>query len=492
MLDDTKETESAGEGITEEALETEESFAELFEKESKMPGRLMPGQKVKGTVVRISGEWVYIDLGGKSEGVVDLSEFSNGEEGYKIREGEQVELFFVGVQSGLRKLTTRTKGYSTIDIAGLRDAYHAGVPITGKVRGELKGGYEVNAGGVRCFCPFSQMDIRGGRDSKVHIAEVYLFKIIEFGEDGRNIIVSRRQLLEEEREVQAKKLKESLSVGMEMVGRVRSVQKFGAFVDLGGIDGMIPLSEMAWGRTERAEDVLSAGQEVTVKIIGLDWERNRVTLSLKALQPNPWESVAERYIAESQVEGTVVRLAPFGAFVNLEPGIDGLIHISNLGAGRRVQHPKDVLEVGQWVNAYVLSVDAANKKISLTLEPKTVQEDIPLPSVGDVMKGVVERVMPYGIFVKLESGLTGLLPNSEVGTPKGSNHSRMFPPGTQMEVVATTVDEEKRKVSLSRTAVSEKMEKEEYNQYKSSVEKDTASNISEFGELLKASLEKGE
>jgi small subunit ribosomal protein S1 len=488
MVEETGKTDGSANDSTD-SVEAEESFAELFEKESKIPGRLDPGQKVKGRVVRVSGEWVYIDLGGKSEGVVDLSEFANGEEGPRVREGEEIELFFVGVQSGLRKLTTKTKGYSTIDLASLRNAYEAGVPVTGKVKSELKGGYEVNAGGARCFCPFSQMDIRGSRDSSTYVGETFSFKILEYREEGRNIILSRRALLEEERQAAREKLKETLSPGMEVTGKVRSMQKFGVFVDLGVIDGMIPLSELAWGRTEKAEDLLSVGQEVTVRIIGIDWEKNRISLSLKALQPDPWEAVAEKYLPDSQVGGTVVRLAPFGAFVNLEPGIDGLVHISNLGAGRRVNHPKEVLEVGQWVDAYVLSVDPAARKISLSLEPKTAQVEIVLPSVGDMMKGVVEKVMPYGIFVKLESGITGLLPNSEVGTPKGTNHSRMFPPGAEMEVVVTTVDEVKKKISLSRNAVSEKIEHEEFDRYKTSVAKaEKASALGSFGELLKASL----
>jgi small subunit ribosomal protein S1 len=265
-------------------------------------------------------------------------------------------------------------------------------------------------------------------------------------------------------------------------------------VDLGGVDGLIPASEIGWDRSERPADVLSVGQEVTLKIIGLDWEKNRLTLSLKALKADPWEGVSERYAADTRVKGAIVRLAPFGAFVNLEPGIDGLIHISNLGAGRHINHPKEVAEVGQWVEPLVLAVDEANKKISLTLEqPK---EEVVLPEVGDVVEGTVERVMPYGIFLKLESGASGLIPNSEMGTPKGSNHSRMFPVGTKMQVIVIGSDKQTRKVSLSRNAVSEKVERDEFKQYRTQQKGDdqasSSAGLGSFGELLQKHLQGGE
>jgi len=234
--------------------------------------------------------------------------------------------------------------------------------------------------------------------------------------------------------------------------------------------------------------VLSVGQEVTLKIIGLDWEKNRLTLSLKALKTDPWTGVSERYAVETRVKGVIVRLAPFGAFVNLEPGVDGLIHISNLGAGRHINHPKEVAEVGQWVEPLVLAVDEANKKISLTLEqPK---EEVALPEVGDVVEGTVERVMPYGIFLKLESGASGLIPNSEMGTPKGTNHSRMFPVGTRIQVIVIGSDKQSRKVSLSRNAVSEKVAQDEFKHYRTQQKGDdqASSALGSFGALLQEHL----
>ncbi len=490
MVEETVTTENATEVGGDNPIQ-EEDFAALFEKESRVPERLDPGQKIKTTIISISGDMVYVDLGGKSEGTIDLGEFVREDGTFSVKEGDEVEAYFLSVQNGSKRLTTRRYGYSTLDLAGIRDAYNAGLAVTGKVKSAVKGGFEVSVGGVRSFCPFSQMDIKVSRDPERYVGQTFSFKVLEYENDGRNIVLSRRSILEEERKAQVERFKESLSVGMELKGMVRSIQKFGAFVDLGGVDGLIPASEIGWDRSEKPENVLSNGQEVTVRVIGIDWSKNRLTLSLKAMQQDPWENVATKYTVDSTVRGVIVRLAQFGAFVNLEPGVDGLIHISNLGAGRHVNHPKEVVEVGQWVEPQVLSVDRENRKISLTLERQS-KEEIVLPEVGEVTEGVVDRVMPYGIFLKLDSGASGLIPNSEMGTPRGTNHSRMFPQGTRMQVVVIGVDKETKKISLSRNAVSEKAQQDDFSRYRSreQVETKEAASLSGFGELLQRHLEK--
>jgi small subunit ribosomal protein S1 len=484
------ETTTLDVAAVEESTEPEESFAELLTKESKLPGRLDPGQKVKTRVISIRGDAVYVDLGGKSEGVIDLAELTGEDGNVTVAVGDEIEAFFVSVQNGARKLTTKVRGYSTLTLAEIRDAYEAGMPVSGKVRGGIKGGFDVNVGGVRCFCPLSQIDLRGSRESGTYVGQTFPFKVLEYGEDGQNVILSRRALLEEQRQEEIERLKTSLAVGAELTGTVRAVQNFGAFVDLGGVDGFIPASEMAWGRTEKPEELLSPGQEVQVKIISIDWAKERLTLSLKAMQANPWETVAERYQVDNQVRGAVVRLTQFGAFVNLEPGIDGLIHISALGGGRRIRHPKDVVEVGQWVEAYVTAVDPANKRISLSLQPRVPKEAVVLPDVGDVVEGVVDRVMSFGIFIKLDSGVSGLLPNSEVGTPRGTNHTKMFPEGMKMQVLVKSVDADKGKISLSRSGMEEKVAQEEFKQYQDSVKSHerASGSLGSLGDLLKAKL----
>ena len=490
MSDENVEKKSPDAERAEVNGEKEENFAEMFSK-SSMGERLYPGQKVRAKVVSVSGDLVFIDLGGKSEGAVDLAEFINDEGAVIVQEGDDIEAFFVTVQDGLMKLTTLVGGYSAATLNSISDAYDAGVPVNGEVEREIKGGFEVLVGGVRCFCPFSQIDLKGGRDGKGYLGRTFPFKILEFGEEGGKIVLSRRVLLEQENEAKVARLREGLAVGMGVTAEVKSIQKFGAFVDLGGIDGLIPVSEISWDRSVNPGDVLSVGQSVTAKIISLDWERNRLTLSLKALQPDPWTSAAEKYPVDSRVSGSIVRLVPFGVFVRLEPGIEGLIHISNLGAGRRINHPKEVVEAGQWVEVYVVSVDQQNRKISLSMRPKVEPAKIVLPAVGDIVDGTVEKVMPYGIFLKMNNGITGLIPNTEMGTPPGADHKRMFPPGTEMQVAVIDVDAANNKVRLSRKTVLEKATQDEFNEYKESVKNSSEPprSFGSLGDILKAKLE---
>jgi small subunit ribosomal protein S1 len=476
----------------EEESGQEENFAALFEKDSNLPGRIEPGQKVTSTIVSISGDFVYVSLGGKSEGVIDIGEFRDEEGKRSVNVGDQVESYFVAVQGGLKRLTTLRHGLSTLSLKEIRDAFEAGLPVNGKVIKELKGGFEVHVGKIRCFCPFSQIDLRGFRDSDTYTGETFPFRVLEFQEDDRNVILSRRALLEEEQAAKVEELKKQLSVGMDVPAKVRAIQSFGVFVDLGGIDGLIPMSEIGWGKVDNIQELLQQGSGVTVRIIALDWERERLTLSLKALQPDPFLSAAERYQVGSLVRGTIVRLAPFGVFVNLEPGIDGLVHISKLGAGRRIKHPKEVVEVGQTVEAYVQEVDVANRRISLSLEQKVEPEAIVLPEAGEVLQGTVEKVLTSGILVKLPGGAIGFIPNSEMGTPRGANHNRMFPFGTPLQVIVVEINQDRGRITLSRSGVEEKLEKEALSSYMNKAQEDdkTGSTLGSFGELLKAAMDK--
>jgi len=493
MTEEKLERQPEGAVSSETETGQEESFAALFEKDSKLPGRLEPGEKVISTIVSISGDFVYVSLGGKSEGVIDIAEFRDDEGKTSVNVGDNVESYFVAVQGGLKRLTTLRHGLSTLSLREIRDAFEAGLPISGKVAKELKGGFEVYVGKVRCFCPFSQIDLRGYRDAAAYVGETFSFKVLEFQEEDRNVILSRRALLQEEQEAKAQALKNQLVVGMDVPAKVRSIQSFGVFVDLGGVDGLIPMSEIGWGKVDNIREIVQPGSEVTVRVIAIDWDKDRLTLSLKALQPDPFLNAAEKYPVDSVVRGTVVRLAPFGVFVNLEPGVDGLVHISKLGAGRRIKHPKEVVEVGQVVEAYVQEVDPANRRISLSMEQKVEPETIIFPEVGEILQGTVEKVLTSGILVKLPSGAVGFIPNSEMGTPRGTNHSRMFPVGTPVQVMVTEINQDRGRITLSRSGVEEKMEKEELSSYLNKVQQEdkSGSSLGSFGELLKAAMDKG-
>lgn len=344
----------------------EERFDQLFEEKTTQHARLEPGDRIEAVIVGISGENVFLDVGGKSEGVLAAAEL-RGEDGELAKgEGDRVEVYFLSSRGGESVFTTRLGGGASA--RELEEAFQAGVPVEGTVTAEVKGGFSVTIAGQRCFCPYSQMDVRRVESAADYIGMTRAFRITEYGNRGRNILVSARAVLEEERALKREQLEKELQVGMQVSGTVSSIRDFGAFVDLGGVDGLIPIGELAWGQTTRVDDVLERGQQVQVVIKALDWERDRISLSLRETMPNPWDQAAERYPAGSVHMGTVARLAPYGAFITLEPGIDGMAHISTLGGGRKLNHAKDALEVGQEISVRVEAVDTAQKRISLAPE----------------------------------------------------------------------------------------------------------------------------
>lgn len=345
----------------------DKSFAEMFqETAATTKERLRPGQKIEATVVRIAREWIFLDLGAKSEGAVAKNEFTDAEGNLTVAEGDRVQVYFLSEKNNERLFTAKVSGGA---VAGhLDEACQNGIPVEGTVTGETKGGFEVRfSGSVRAFCPFSQMEMRRIENAEEYIGKKFAFRITKFGEHGKNIVVSRRALLEEERAQQKEGLQESLAVGQTVKGVITSIRDFGAFVDIGGIEGLIPVSEIAWGRIEDIHERLAHGQEVSVTVLKLDWDQDRYSFSLKDSLPNPWEEIGGMFPEGSVVTGKVVRLTEFGAFVSLAPGIDGLVHISKLGAGRRISHPREVVQVGDALEVKIDSVDSEKKRLSLSL-----------------------------------------------------------------------------------------------------------------------------
>lgn len=341
----------------------EESFAEMLDKTYKEPSRLEPGQKIEAAIVKITADWAFLEVGGKGEGYLDRKELLDGNGNLTVKEGDKVRAYFLFSENGEMHFTTRI-GSGPAARAQLEDAFRNGIPVEGTVAKELKGGFEITIlGGARAFCPFSQMGVRREENKENYIGRPLTFEIIECGD--RNVVLSRKGIVEKERQGKAAALKASLREGDKIKGTVTSIQKFGAFVDIGGVEGLLPVSEIAWNRTENVGDVLSTGQTVEVIIRKLDWENGRISFSLKDALPNPWDAAAETWPQGSYQTGTVSRLAPFGAFVTLGEGVDGLIHVSRLGGEKRIQHPGEVLKVGQTIEVKVESVDRENKRISL-------------------------------------------------------------------------------------------------------------------------------
>ena len=346
----------------------EENFAEMFEQSFKDAGRLEPGEKVAARVLKISDEWVFLDTGRKGEGVLDKKELLDAEGNLTVKEGDTVTAWFLSSSHNEMRFTTRVGGAGAAGQSQLEDAWRSGIPVEGSVEKEVKGGFEVKvAGSVRAFCPFSQMGLRRTDNPEAYVGRRLEFRITEYGEKGRNIVLSHRAILEEERRRQKEELRESLREGMTVKGTITSIREFGAFVSIGAVEGLLPISEIGWGRVADIREALTVGQEVEVMVKQVDWENDKFSFSLRETLADPWDKVALDFPEGSFHTGRVARLTTFGAFVTLGAGVDGLIHISKLGAGKRISHPREVLREGENVEVRVESVDRANRRLSLAL-----------------------------------------------------------------------------------------------------------------------------
>jgi len=352
----------------------EENFAELLNQSFIATDRLKPGDKVSARIVKITPEWVFIDLGGKSEGAIEIREFQDETGIVTVREGDTVSAYCLSTGHGEQVFSTRLgAGGDAPDF--LEEAHHSGIPVEGTIEQEIKGGFSVKiAGAKRAFCPFSQIGLRKVEDPIALIGQKLTFKITSYQENGRNIIVSRRAILEQERLEQKEALKEHLREGQTVTGTVSSLRDFGAFIDLGGADGLIPMSELGWSRVERASDVLAPGQQVEVKIMAIDWEQDRISLSLKACLPDPWDTAAYDFAPGSTHSGMVARVTKFGAFITLAPGIDGLLHVSKMNKGKNTDAG---IRPGAQVAITVKELDREKRRIALDLAgaADAVQED---------------------------------------------------------------------------------------------------------------------
>jgi small subunit ribosomal protein S1 len=471
-----------------EAEEHEEDFAALLlALEGDRERSVEPDRQIEGTVVSIGEEWVFVDIGFKSEGHIARQELTDEEGRLQVNIGDRVTAYVVRRREGEILLSIKMTAAASEEAA--RGAYRSGVPVEGLVSAQRKGGYTVRVFGKDAFCPHSQMDLRKGGAAEDYIGRRFTFRITEFSEGGRNIVLSRRSILEEERLKQIAALKERLAPGDLVEGTVTRLADFGAFVDLGGIEGLIPMSELAWGRVNGASEVLSTGDRVTVKIMDLNWADNRISLSRKQTLEDPWTTAGERYYEGSTSTGTVTRLMNFGAFVELEPGIEGLVHVSNMNAGRRVNHPREVLNEGDKVEVRVLSADAQARRIGLELCVVGDGEAVPELNPGDVVSGTVDSVKEYGVFVFLPGGKSGLLHVSQIeGAARGDLRKR-FQPGTQIDVEILEVDLETKKISLSTRSLTQRHEEAQFKGFVSD-KKRTGTAFGTLGDLLKEKLNK--
>lgn len=343
--------------------------------EENMKNLYEVGQMIETTVVAVSGDTIFIDLGLKSEGFLDKSELTDDNGECTVKEGDKIKVYFVGGRNEELHFTTKLAGSKTnADKSILENAWKNGIPVEGTVKGEIKGGFEVMIGNTRAFCPFSQMGYRQKKESAEYVGQHLSFKIQEYKNEGKNIVVSNRAILEEQANAELESLSQKYTEGMTVTGKVKSIESYGAFIDLNGFQALLPVSEISRTRVSNVADVLKVGQEITARIIKADWKHERVSLSTKALEADPWDSVAEKFNEGDQIEGTIARVADFGVFVNIDSGIDGLVHISKLKVERNT-NLKKLYNAGDKMPVIVERIDAEEKRISLSPVVSTEEQD---------------------------------------------------------------------------------------------------------------------
>lgn len=349
------------------------SFASLFENSLSGVEKLQPGQMVETEIVSISKDCIFLQLSGKSEGVLDRAELADQDGKISVKEGDTIKAYFLQSKNGEMLFTTKISGEKA-GSAMLENAFRNKIPVEGNVEKEIKGGYEIKIGDSRAFCPYSQMGLKRTENSAACVGKRLTFRIQEYKENGRNILVSNRVIEEEARQEHLESLKKTLKVNTVIKGTIKSVQDFGAFVEIDGVQALLPVSEIGRNRVEDIHSVLSAGQEVEAEIIKIDWASERITLSMKSLLSDPWSTVAEKYPKGSKHNGKVVRIANFGVFVSLEPGIDGLLHNSELRGDSKYNNTGNAVKMGETLSVQVLDIDIAQKRISLK-QSSSLEED---------------------------------------------------------------------------------------------------------------------
>ncbi len=431
----------------------ENAFAELFNSDEGSKGAAVKeGQVVLGKVIEIRDETVVIDIGHKSAGAVPKEEFEASGEGFNLKVGDEVDVFIDVFEDDEGELVLSKdkadllKAWDRISVAYQNDEL-----VEGKIIGRVKGGLSVDIG-VKAFLPGSQVDLRPVRNLEKMLGQKYQFKIIKFNKKRGNIVLSRRVLLEQDRERLRSETLKNLEAGATVKGVVKNITDYGAFIDLGGIDGLLHITDMSWGRLNSPSEILTVGDEIQVKVLSYDQNSQRVSLGLKQLQSDPWVSVAEKYQPNQRLNGKIVSLTDYGAFVELEPGVEGLIHVTEMTWNRRVKHPSKIVQIGDEVEVVVLAVDLENHRISLGMkqtEPNPWEVVTQKYQVGDVIRGKIRNITDFGIFVGIEEGVDGLIHVSDISWTERIKHPQdLYKKGDEVEAKVLQIDIENMRFSL--------------------------------------------
>jgi len=448
-----------------------ESFADLFE-QSLANTQLRPGAIVIGTVMEITPENVIVNAGLKSEGVIPKSQFLSSEGQLEVSVGDQVEVALDAVEDGFGATRlSREKAKRNQAWEYLEKAFEAEDAVTGRITGKVKGGFTVELGEIRAFLPGSLVDVRPVRDTSYLEGKDLEFKVIKLDRRRNNVVVSRRAVVEQEYSEEREKLLETLQEGMEVKGVVKNLTDYGAFVDLGGIDGLLHITDMAWKRVKHPSEVVEMGDEITVKVLKFDRERNRVSLGLKQMGDDPWENLSRRYPENTRIFGKVTNIADYGCFVEIEEGVEGLVHVSEMDWTNKNIHPTKLVQLGDEVEVLVLDIDEERRRISLGMkqcQANPWEEFAEGHKKGDHVSGKIKSITDFGIFIGLDGNIDGLVHLSDISwDDTGEEAIRRFKKGDEIETVVLSVDPERERISLG----IKQLDKDPFSTYVGSHEK---------------------
>lgn len=406
------------------------------------------GSIVNGTILDIRPQVVIVDVGYKSEGVITASEFEDDE----IEEGDEVEVLLERLENDEGMIVlSKEKAAHKQNWDKIVKVFEDGGLVKGKVKSMVKGGLIVNVG-VEAFLPGSQVDIIPPKDLNEFVGKIYEFKIVKVNDERQNIVISRREVIEDERSERRQRFLQTVKVGDKVTGQVKNLTDFGAFVDLEGMDGLLHITDMSWGRINHPSEMLRISQEIDVQILDVDREKERVSLGLKQMTDNPWEDIEAKFPMGSNVKGRITKLLPYGAFVELQRGVEGLVHVSELSWVKRITRPSDVLELDQEIEAVVLGISIEEQKISLgvrQLEPNPWDEIEGRYPIGTKINGAVRNLTAYGAFVGLEEGIDGMIHVSDLSWTRKINHpSEILKKSEEVEAIVLAIDKENQRVSL--------------------------------------------
>ena len=443
-----------------------ESFAELFEASQANLAKLKPGAIVVGTVVDVRGDVVVINAGLKSEGIVPIEQFRNDAGEIDVGVGDQVKVALDSLENGFGEtVLSREKAKRAMVWDELEEALEKNETITGRISGKVKGGFTVDIKDVRAFLPGSLVDVRPVRDPAYLEGKELEFKLIKLDRKRNNVVVSRRAVVESEHSEEREQLMEKLQEGAVLKGVVKNLTDYGAFVDLGGIDGLLHITDMAWKRVRHPSEVVEVGQELDVRVLKYDRERNRVSLGLKQLGEDPWDNIARRYPANSRVYGKVSNVTDYGAFVEIEPGVEGLVHVSEMDWTNKNVNPQKIVQVGDEVEVMVLDVDEERRRISLGMKQVAANPWETFAAIhkkNDKVSGQIKSITDFGIFIGLDGGIDGLIHLSDISWNATSDDIlRNYKKGDTLDAVVLAVDPERERISLGL----KQMEQDPFGQY---------------------------